>query len=140
MNRPAPPTDCPSRCMSLDSVCATTGSSFATIGWREEAEALFDLANLYTPRMVEIKCSNGRPSDRGLPDKAIPIPTKMGRPVVNPWMKQRDHSIRLGVNAFQAAGFSQVTARTRPRTLLELRRSRVRLGDDMLDVEGRVLQ
>jgi hypothetical protein len=71
--------------MSLDSVYATTGS-FATIGWREEAEALFDLANLYTPRMVEIKCSNGRPSDRGLPDKAITIPTKMGRPVVNPWV------------------------------------------------------
>jgi hypothetical protein len=71
--------------MSLDSVYATTGS-FATIGWREEAEALFDLANLYTPRIVEIKCSNGRPSDRGLPDKAITIPTKMGRPVVNPWV------------------------------------------------------
>jgi hypothetical protein len=114
--------------------------SSARIGEREEPEALFDLANLEAAGMVEIECSYSRSADRRLPDEAITVPTKMGRPVVNARVKQRDRAIRIGVDAFHAVAFPQVTARTRQGKILELRSAPTRLWNNMLDVEGRTLE
>lgn len=64
--------DCSGRCLGL----------FGDLIRREEVEKLFGLANLYTPRMIEIKRGSSASSSRCSADDAITVPAKMSIPVV----------------------------------------------------------
>jgi len=91
---------------SLPLHCSCHTSVFDDIGRREGCEERFGLANLYAARMIEIQCDGGRSPDRGLPNDAITVPTKMCIPVVYAWVKQLNQGASLKIDACNAVGLN----------------------------------
>ena len=108
--------------------------------WWEERKEFFGLADLDTARMSEIKCSNGRSTNRCLTDDVITVPTKMRLPVVRTWMKQRNLTASIRVGNCNTVRLVQVATRTGPGEILQLRMPTTRLRYHMLDMESGSLQ
>src|SRR5262249_47410209 len=107
---------------------------------REQFEHLFGLSNQDSPRMVQIQRYYGRPADRRLPYHEVVLESKMVRPLIGPRVEEGYPGSGVRICHLCPIRPPQVAAGTGPGEVRQLRRTILRTGDDVLDVEGRPLK